>query len=141
MANKYASLIASAVSAIAAQGKADEAFLTLLDGIKDAKIKPEELKDVMVPALAKRRGLSTAIATTGRTAGQIGFIGDETDCAAARKELQRWSFRIGQALGWVEGGSGNNQFDPATRLFNSIAKMDGRSRAKLVRLMKEQGWV
>lgn len=140
MANKYASLIASAVSAIAQTDKAQAAFDTLCAEVKASKIGADELKEVLVPALAKRRGLKAERKDTGATAGQLGFVGDDTECAAARKELQRWSYRISLSLGWIEPKD-NNQTDAATKLYNSIAKMDGRSRAKLVRLMKEQGWV
>lgn len=140
MANKYASLIASAVTAIAQTDKAQAAFETLCADIKKAKIKAEELKEVMLPALAKRRGLGCERKDTGATAGQLGFVGDDKACAAARKELQRWTYRISLSMGWIEK-DGNNQTDPATKLFKSIEKMDGRSRNKLIRLMKEEGWI
>ncbi len=140
MAN-YKTLIALAATAIAEADKADNAFIMLLEGVKASKIQPEELKEFLVPAIAKRRGLKTARPDTGRTAGQIGFVGDDdTALANARKELQRWSFKISTALGWTENG-GNSQTDPATKVFNAIAKLKGQTRSKLIRMMQAEGWV
>lgn len=116
------------------------ALETVIACVKAQKIKnADALRPLVLAQASKHYSVPLKVAERGTRTGEKALDPEADNYEAAKKAVNRLLAKVSVEMGWKEGG--NSQTDPVSSIYTKLEKMDGRSRNRLIRMMREAGWV
>ena len=117
------------------------ALETVVACVKAQKIKnADALRPLVLAQASKHYSVPLKTAERGTRMGEKALDPEADNYEAARKAVNRLLAKVSVAMEWKEPG-GHNHTDVVQSVYTKLEKMDGRSRNRLIRMMREAGWV